>query len=51
MKVQHGKLFTKHCESKLYLHYSNIQQAYEGVSKSFRTESIAKYTLTRINTR
>jgi len=24
---------------------------YEGVSKSFRTESITKYTLTKINTR
>jgi hypothetical protein len=26
-------------------------QAYEGVSRSFRTDSITKYTLTTINTR
>jgi len=28
-----------------------LRNEYEGVSKNFRTESIAKYTLTTINTR
>jgi hypothetical protein len=30
---------------------SYVTEAYESVSKSFRTESITKYTLTKINTR
>jgi len=30
-------------------HVSYIHSLYEGVSKSFRTESIMKYTLTTIN--
>jgi hypothetical protein len=32
-------------------HFRKEHKIYEGVSKSFRTESITKYTLTTINTR
>jgi hypothetical protein len=44
------------CVNLIYWHFINTWGAgcwreYEGVSKSFRTESITKYTLTTINTR
>jgi hypothetical protein len=32
-------------------YYDHDADEYEGVFKSFRTESITKYTLTKINTR
>jgi hypothetical protein len=40
-----------HLENMEQDHTSSILLTYEGVSKSFRTESITKYTLTTINTR
>jgi len=38
-------------EQACFTFIRRAKNAYEGVSKSFQTESITKYTLTTINTR
>jgi len=36
---------------RMFITVNSLHQRYEGVSKSFRTESITKQTTTTINTR
>jgi len=48
-----NKKFCKELNNDLYFHRDALlhtENMHEGVSKSFRTESITKYTLTTINT-
>jgi hypothetical protein len=43
--------YTTSLNEDSFLKIKWISRVYEGVSKSFRTESITKYTLTTLNTR